>query len=203
MTWPERPWPRPQGAPDPKGGPPPAPPCFRRGTASSPPASIPPCPPEKRPFFFWACSMPPNPIWTGISRWPILAGGCCRDKPGCPGIARTKNLLVAKLSLGTSNEQRAWERVKYPATAGGSNLSGAAETDAHPAAFHQHRHMAVSLGEAQHLRHGLVILDDIPIVDGETLSPFGLPGLGGEGSCLFAENSDLLGHGPPPYGEST
>ena len=61
--------------------------------------------------------------------------------------------------------------------------------------------MPVPLGEAQHLRHGLVILDDIPKVDGKTLSAFGLPGLGGKGSGLFAENGDLLGHGPPPYQE--
>ncbi len=59
--------------------------------------------------------------------------------------------------------------------------------------------MAVSLGEAQHLRHGLSILDDIPKVDAKTLSALGLPGLGGKGSGLFAENGDLLSHGPPPY----
>jgi hypothetical protein len=58
--------------------------------------------------------------------------------------------------------------------------------------------MTVSLGEAQHLRHGPVILDDIPKVDGVTLSAFGLPGLDGKGSGEFAENGDLLSHGPPP-----
>ena len=43
--------------------------------------------------------------------------------------------------------------------------SGAAEADAHPAVFHQHRDPPVALGEALHLLQGLGILEDVTIND--------------------------------------
>lgn len=89
-----------------------------------------------------------------------------------------------------------------PRPAGGSNASGAPKTDADLLPLHQDRHLAVTLGELQHLFHGLGILFDIPIDDRQPFFGLGLPGLLGEGSGLLAENGDLLGHGPPPEGVS-
>ena len=89
-----------------------------------------------------------------------------------------------------------------PATAGHLNLSGTTEPDGHLVAFQQHRYPAIARSEALHLFHGLGTGDDILIDDDQPLFALDLPGLEGEGSGLLAEDRNLLGHFPPPQGES-
>jgi hypothetical protein len=86
-----------------------------------------------------------------------------------------------------------------PAPAGRLNPSGTPEADAHFAAVHQHRHLAATPGEPQHLFQGLGIFLDIPENYDATFLPLGLPGPAGEGSGFLAEDGDFLGHLPPPH----
>jgi hypothetical protein len=79
-----------------------------------------------------------------------------------------------------------------------SYLSGTAKADADLLTFHHDRHVAVALGEPQHLFHGLGVLFNIPINDRQSFFSFGLPGPLGKRSGLLAEDGDLLGHEPPP-----
>jgi len=85
-----------------------------------------------------------------------------------------------------------------PRPAGWLNLSGASKTYAYLPGLHQNRYQAGPLSEPQHLFHGLRIFYHVPIKDLQALFSFGLPGLNRERSGVFAENGDLLGHGPPP-----
>lgn len=121
-----------------------------------------------------------------------ISSPCVRQQKGPGGL----NALPAP---SWTNAVSLWGR---PATAGGSGLSRAAEADAYLAAFHHHRHPAVTIGEAQHLLHGLGIFDDIFKNHGQSFPALGLPGLEGEGSRLLAEDGNLLCHGPPPQWES-
>jgi hypothetical protein len=84
-----------------------------------------------------------------------------------------------------------------PQPAGGLSLSGTAEADAELAPLHQDRHPPVALGEFQHLRQGLLIFFDVSIGDGQSFFALGLPGPPGEGSVVFSEDGDLLGHFSP------
>jgi hypothetical protein len=87
------------------------------------------------------------------------------DSPGGEPGAPKKEPGATLAAPGSLQCFSLFMEVKNPATAGGSGLSGAAETDAHLAAVHQHRHPPVSRDEALHLLHGLGILNDIPIDD--------------------------------------
>jgi hypothetical protein len=82
--------------------------------------------------------------------------------------------------------------------AGGSHPSGAPKADADLLTLHQDRHLAVALGEPQHLGHGRGVLFDIPKNDRQPLFSLGLPGPPGKRSRLLAEDGDLPGHCPPP-----
>lgn len=85
-----------------------------------------------------------------------------------------------------------------PQPAGELDFSGAPEADADLLTFHHDWHAAVAVGEFKHLGQGLLVLLDVPKDDRQAFFGFGLPGLPGERSRLFAENGDLLCHHPPP-----
>ena len=78
--------------------------------------------------------------------------------------------------------------------AGSLHPSGAPKADADGLSLHQNRHLAVALGEPQHLGHGLGVLFDIPKNDRQPLFSLGLPGPLGKRSNLLAEDGDLPGH---------
>ena len=87
--------------------------------------------------------------------------------------------------------------------AGTLHPSGASKADADRLSLYQNRHLAVALGEPQHVGHGLVVYFDIPKNDRQPLVSLGLPGPLGKRSNLFAEDGDLPGHCPPPEEAST
>ena len=78
--------------------------------------------------------------------------------------------------------------------AGNLYPSGTTKADADRLSFHQDRHLAVALGESQHLGHGLGVHFDIPKNDRQPLVSLGLPGPLGKRSNLLAEDGDLPGH---------
>ena len=78
--------------------------------------------------------------------------------------------------------------------AGSLHPSGAPKADADLLSLHQNRHLAVALGELQHLGHGLGVFFDIPKNDRQPLVSLGLPGPLGERSDLLPEDGDLPGH---------
>jgi hypothetical protein len=92
--------------------------------------------------------------------------------------------------------------LKTRGLAGDLNPSGTPKADADLPILHQDRYSPVTLGEPQHLGHGLAVPLDIPINDRQPLFALGLPGLLGKGSALLAEDGDLPAHGLPPPGVS-
>ena len=78
--------------------------------------------------------------------------------------------------------------------AGSLHPSGAPIADADLFSLHQNRHLAVAMGEPQHLGHGLGVFFDIPKNDRQPLVSLGLPGPLGERSDLLAEDGNLPGH---------
>jgi hypothetical protein len=85
-----------------------------------------------------------------------------------------------------------------PQPAGTLYFSGTPKADADLLTLYDNRHLAVAVGEPQHLFHGLGVLFNISINDRESFFAFGLPGPLGKWSGLLAEDGDLIGHGPPP-----
>jgi len=82
---------------------------------------------------------------------------------------------------------------------GSSNFSGPPEAHTYPAGLNEHRHLPRTLGEAQHLFQGLGIVHHVPIHDLQPFLGLGLPGPGGEGSTLLAEDGHFAGHHVPLY----
>lgn len=81
-----------------------------------------------------------------------------------------------------------------PATAGALHFSGTAEADGHLAVFDDHRNLAPALGVPQHLGQGLIVFEHVTVLEQNFFAREGLPGRGGVGSKLFAENNHGVRH---------
>jgi hypothetical protein len=82
-----------------------------------------------------------------------------------------------------------WARERLlPATAGALHFSGTAEADGHFAVFDDHRDLAAAFGVPQHLGQRLIVFEHVAVFEGNFFAREGLPGRGGVGSKLFAEN---------------
>ena len=88
--------------------------------------------------------------------------------------------------------------LRNPQSAGDLYPSGTAEADADLVTLYHDRHLAVAVGELQHILHSLGVVFNIPIDDYQSLFGLGLPGLPGKRSLLFSKDGNLFGHGPSP-----
>lgn len=84
--------------------------------------------------------------------------------------------------------------IGMPATAGRLDFSGAAVTDRHPIVFQNDRDLPPAFGKAQHIGKRLFVLEHIAIFEGYFPAREGLPGRGGVGSKIFAEDHDEFSH---------
>ena len=71
------------------------------------------------------------------------------------------------------------------------DFSGATVADGYLTSCHQHRHLAGAAGDLQHFFHALGIVNHIFVGDAMAFLGFGLPGLLGIGSTVFAEDDDF------------
>ncbi len=67
-------------------------------------------------------------------------------------------------------------------------------TEGDAAVLHDHGHDAFSSGELQHPLERLPILDDIVVLEGNTVARIGLTGLRGVRSSGLSENQDFFLH---------
>ena len=76
----------------------------------------------------------------------------------------------------------------------------AAETDGDLAALDDDRHLAPAVGEFEHGVELSGVGEHVDVIDRFAVLLQGLTGRGGEGSCVFSVDQDLVRHGLPPLG---
>ena len=81
-----------------------------------------------------------------------------------------------------------------PATAGTLNFSGTAEADGNFSRFDDNRYLAPAIGKLQHSLKSLFVFEHIQIRKSDLAASKGLPGRGGVGSEILAENYDFFVH---------
>ena len=81
-----------------------------------------------------------------------------------------------------------------PATAGALDFSGTAEADGNFPRFDDNRYLAPAVGKLQHSLKRLFVLEHIQIRKWDLAASKGLPGRGGVGSKILAENYDFVVH---------
>jgi len=74
------------------------------------------------------------------------------------------------------------------------NLSRSAVTNGDFACFDDHGDLAASIGQLQHPPQSLIVLQHVEIIKRSLAARVGLPGRGGVGSEILAEDNDFLGH---------
>lgn len=74
------------------------------------------------------------------------------------------------------------------------DFSGAAEADGDFPGLDEDGHVASPLGELQHLRKSLFVLQHVYILERNFAASVRLPGAGGVGSEIFSEDQNLFVH---------